>query len=197
MKRWKSPMRWAATLAALAAGAFAAPQGIPQVDPVDRAILRAGFQTVEERIALPELGFTDLSGKPADFAAFEGRPMILNFWSTRCFACTLERPGQAKLTAQFAGQDLAFVGVSTDSGPADAIRAYVARHPMKYPVVWDRSGEASLFFGVRATPSTYIVNRDGFVVGGGVGAREWDAPEVAAMVRALQDEAPSPTAAGE
>lgn len=56
---------------------------------------------------------------------------------------------------------------------------------MKYTVLLDPSGEAARPYMVRGTPTTYIVNQDGKLVGAGVGPRAWDGKEALKLFRKI------------
>jgi len=62
---------------------------------------------------------------------------------------------------------------------AVAERGYVAR------VVLDADGEVSDAYGIRATPTAFVVARDGTIVGRAVGPRPWTGPDGRALFQAL------------
>jgi hypothetical protein len=62
---------------------------------------------------------------------------------------------------------------------AVAERGYVA------PVVLDAEGEVSDAYGIRATPTAFVIARDGTIVGRAVGPRPWTGPDGRALFQAL------------
>jgi hypothetical protein len=62
---------------------------------------------------------------------------------------------------------------------AVAQRGYVA------PVALDRSGEVSEAYGVRATPTAFVIARDGTIVGRAIGPRPWTGPDARALFQTL------------
>lgn len=62
---------------------------------------------------------------------------------------------------------------------AVAERGYVA------PVVLDADGEVSDAYGIRATPTAFVIARDGTIVGRAVGPRPWTGPDGRALFQAL------------
>jgi hypothetical protein len=62
---------------------------------------------------------------------------------------------------------------------AVADRGYTA------PVVLDLEGSASAAYGIRATPMTFVLARDGTIVGRAIGPRPWTGPDARALFRAL------------
>jgi hypothetical protein len=62
---------------------------------------------------------------------------------------------------------------------AVAERGYVA------PVVLDLNGGVSDAYGIHATPTVFLIARDGTIVGRAVGARPWTGPDARALFQAL------------
>ena len=60
-----------------------------------------------------------------------------------------------------------------------AERGYVA------PVALDLDGAVSDAYGVNATPTVFVVARDGTIVGRAIGPRPWTGPDGQALFRAL------------
>ena len=58
---------------------------------------------------------------------------------------------------------MSFVGVNSDGGGAtlDDIKAFMAAHPIPYPVVHRRDGEVGARYRVEALPDLFVVGRDG------------------------------------
>lgn len=64
-------------------------------------------------------------------------------------------------------------------------RGYVA------PVLVDRSGDVTgRLYGVWGPPTVYLVDRQGRLVGRGIGAREWDTRAARELLLALLDAKP-------
>lgn len=70
----------------------------------------------------------------------------------------------------------------------DQVRAYVTRHGLTFPHLLDANYEVSPIFGVRGTPTSFLIDRKGRVRGGGVGYRDWSSPEAQKLVESLLTE---------
>ena len=62
---------------------------------------------------------------------------------------------------------------------AVAERGYVA------PVVLDLDGAVSEAYGIHATPTVFLIARDGTIVGRAIGPRPWTGPDGRALFQAL------------
>lgn len=45
---------------------------------------------------------------------------------------------------------------------------------MSFPVLLDTTGRIGATYGARSIPTTYIVDREGLIIAGTIGTREWD-----------------------
>jgi hypothetical protein len=61
----------------------------------------------------------------------------------------------------------------------------VADRGYQAPVVLDVDGNISESYGIRATPTTFLIARDGTIVGRAIGPRPWTGADAGALFRAL------------
>jgi peroxiredoxin len=63
----------------------------------------------------------------------------------------------------------------------------VVEHKLTFPVLLDQSGRVGATYGARSIPTTYVVDREGIVLAGTIGTREWDTePYIRFFERLLQ-----------
>lgn len=75
---------------------------------------------------------------------------------------------------------------------ADEIRNYVLKHKLTFPVLVDPSSGVARLYGVRATPTRYLINRDGKAVAGSIGPRDWAGKEAQKLIEILLDAGKTP-----
>ncbi len=68
---------------------------------------------------------------------------------------------------------------------ASKVEAFVAEHGVSFPHFLDPDYKIASMFSVRATPTNFLVNRQGHVIGGGAGYRDWSRPEAHALIQSL------------
>jgi peroxiredoxin len=119
-----------------------------------------------------------------------GRVTLVHFWATWCVACRHEMPLVERLWQRYRKDGLTVLGVNVDRGDADAVRAFAREYGMTFPVLLDRDGAARARYGVRALPLTYIIGRDGRIVGRIFGERDWSSPSAGTMIEALLQSEP-------
>lgn len=99
-----------------------------------------------------------------------GRPLLLNFFATWCPPCQDEAPALEHLYRRYRSQ-LRVIGVdlAVSDSPA-AVRDFVRRAGVTFPIVLDRSGTVANTFGVRALPTSILISPSGWLLGQRIGA---------------------------
>ncbi len=105
----------------------------------------------------PALQVTNLGGQPWDLATLRGKVVVVNFWASWCGPCVDELP---VLTGLAGREGVAVVGVNYKE-PLDTIERFTAAHPLGYPVLRDRTGDAFKRWTPGVMPTTVLVDRTG------------------------------------
>ena len=69
--------------------------------------------------------------------------------------------------------------------PVAKVRAYVAQHRLSFPQLLDPDNTLARMFSVRATPTNFLIDREGHIVAGGMGYRDWRMPEAHRLIESL------------
>ena len=107
-------------------------------------------------------------------AEFKGKVVFLNFWATWCKPCEEEMPGMERLYRKYKDKGLVVVALSEDADGASAVRPFVKKHGLTFPVGLDPKMAVAAQFGVWALPSTFIIDRQGNRAYFANGPRDWD-----------------------
>ena len=67
----------------------------------------------------------------------------------------------------------------------DAVAAWVRNKGLSVDVLLDPPGVAARAWTITATPTTFLVDRDGRLIAKAVGTRPWTEPEGRAVIEAL------------
>jgi thiol-disulfide isomerase/thioredoxin len=106
---------------------------------------------------------------PLDWETLRGKIVILDFWTYGCINCIHIIPDLHKLEEEFA-DSLVVIGVHSakfdNEGETDNIRQIVQRYGVTHPVVNDSEFVVWRTYGVRAWPTTVLIDPTGKVVGG-------------------------------
>ncbi len=126
------------------------------------------------RIAPPvEISLLDIYGKRVTLADFKGKIVFLNFWTTWCPECRIEMPLMEKLHKRFKDKDFAMVAVNLRE-PATRVKKFFDKHKLTFTTLLDSKGKIGARFGIRAVPTTFILDKEGGIIGKVFGSREWN-----------------------
>jgi len=124
---------------------------------------------------LPDVAFTDLSGKPQSLEAFKGKVVVLNFWATWCGPCRDELPMLDKLVKEYGDKDVVILAASIDDESTQPkIQSFLEKKRIENMTIWKGArAEALKQFNLGiAVPATVILDRDGTVIGRVLGEAE-------------------------
>ena len=158
-----------AGLSVFASSASAAPVTVEE-------FRQLGLQPPRERLEIVDFELQDLSGETRRLSDFKGKVVFLNFWATWCGPCRFEMPSMETLYRRFKGSGLEIVAVNLQEDRG-SVQRFVDEQGLSFHVLLDTTGRIGATYGARSIPTTYIIDRDGFVRAGTVGAREWDTEE--------------------
>ena len=109
----------------------------------------------------PDVPLSDLDGRAHRLAEYRGHRVLLNFWASWCGPCLDEMPALDR--AARAHPKATVLGIAMDE-PA-RVRAFLATHPVNYPVLLGRldSPSTSLQLGDTAEvlPYSALLDADG------------------------------------
>jgi peroxiredoxin len=60
----------------------------------------------------------------------------------------------------------------------ETVRKFIDKHNLSFTAILDKTGRIGSQYGVRNIPTTYIIDRNGFVIAGTIGGKEWYTPEL-------------------
>ena len=138
------------------------------------------------QIALPVVG-----GGTSNLTAERGKVVLVNFWATWCEPCKSEMPGLAQLADELRSQPFRLYSVDLQEDAAH-IQAFEQQYGLNLYAVIDQDGDATRAYGVRALPSTFLIDQRGTLhlarlgpLASGGAETMWSEPWLANQVRSL------------
>jgi len=133
----------------------------------------------------PQVGFADPAGKAVRLDDFAGKLVLVNLWATWCAPCREEMPSLERLQTRF-GDKITILAISEDMGGGKAVEPFIAKLGLKEVKTYlDPKNAVGQAFRVDGLPTSFLIDRQGRVLGRVEGGAEWDSPKMLAVIEPL------------
>jgi peroxiredoxin len=120
-----------------------------------------GLTAADQRRMAPDFKLIDAAGRSVSLADLKGSVVLLNFWATWCAPCNVEIPWFEEFQRKSAPSGLVVLGVSMDEDGWKAVRPYIDRLGVNYPVMIGNDDVAREYGGLQALPTTVLIDKAG------------------------------------
>jgi thiol-disulfide isomerase/thioredoxin len=135
----------------------------------------------EESAALPALNGFKLEG---DLPNLKGKVVYLDFWASWCAPCKASFPVLDRWQKEFGPKGFTVLGINVDE-KAEAMREFLKKTPVAFPVVRDAEQKLVASANVTAMPTSFLIDRKGTIRVVHHGFRKNDEPALAKQITAL------------
>ena len=141
---------------------------------------------VSPPLVAPDFALPDMDEQKHALSDFRGKVVMLNFWATWCPPCRREMPSMQRLYDKYRERGLVVLAVNQFEDP-DLVFEFTGRLSLEptFPILFDRESRISEQYGVKGLPTTYLLDRQGRIRYRAIGGREFDHPEVEALIEDL------------
>ncbi len=121
----------------------------------------------------PDFSFPNLDGNKVSLTDYRGKVVLLNIWATWCAPCVAEMPSMQKLYQELKDEGFLILAVSLDESGVEAVKPFVEKHKLEFPVLLDTKGEIKSLYQITGIPESFIIDKSGTIVEKIVGPRDW------------------------
>ncbi|MGI6778558.1 MAG: TlpA family protein disulfide reductase [Acetivibrionales bacterium] len=123
----------------------------------------------EEKLMAPEFALETLNGDKVKLSDYKGKLVFLNFWAVWCRYCVQEMPDLDSANTVFMeGDDAVILAIDVQESK-DAVSEFMKEKGITLPILMDYDGQVAAAYGVTGLPTTYLIDRDGSIIGRKVG----------------------------
>lgn len=125
--------------------------------------------TEKEKISPIDFTLYDQFGNVHTLSEYNGKTIFINFWATWCPPCRREMPHIQELYEEYNENqdDVVILGVASPKlgreGTEEDIKEYLEVEGFTFPTVFDEKGPLVNGYGISAFPSTFIINKEGYI----------------------------------
>jgi peroxiredoxin len=121
----------------------------------------ASIKDQSNRKLAPDFSLKDATGKTVKLSDLRGNVVLLNFWATWCGPCQIEIPWFMDFQKEYKDRKFEVLGVSMDDDGWTSVKPYIAQRKINYPIVIGTEQTSTLYGGVEALPTTFLIDRSG------------------------------------
>ena len=126
-------------------------------------------QNIQIGMRAPDFQFRGPDGQATSLNALRGKPVLINFWQTRCPPCVAEMPYFQQVYEEWAEKGLVVLAINVGESPS-RVGSFLQSRGLPLPVLLDKKGEVALGYNIRYFPTTLLINKSGVIEGGKIGA---------------------------
>jgi peroxiredoxin len=135
-------------------------------------------------VPAPDFSLEDPRGNLLKLRDLRGKVVLLNFWATWCPACNQEMASMEALHRKLSEKGLVIVAINFREEPEE-VNSFLQKHRLSFRVVLDRDGAIFTRYETWSLPTSYLIGRNGNLLGKVIGYREWDSAGAMAAFRSL------------
>ena len=123
------------------------------------------YQSLAARAAAPDVTYMNIKGEKISTQSLRGKVVLVNFWATTCSTCIAEMPQMVSTYNKYHQRGLEFVAVAMSYDPPNLVLNYAETRQLPFHVALDLQGQIAQAFGdVKATPTTFLIDKQGRIV---------------------------------
>ena len=145
------------------------------------------FTALPAPLPAPAFAFTTRDGTQKQLADFKGKLVLVNLWATWCGPCVEEMPSLERLQAKL-GDKLTVLAISEDRQGETVVAPFLQKNGIQHLAIFlDPKSAATGELGAQGLPTSYLVARDGTIVGKEEGGANWDSSAMLAKLQPYMD----------
>jgi cytochrome c biogenesis protein CcmG/thiol:disulfide interchange protein DsbE len=118
---------------------------------------QAGFSAPDFTLMTP-------NGESYTLSKLHGQAVLVNLWATWCPPCRAEMPAIEKIYQEYKDQGFIVLGIDmTYQDDPFAVVPFVKEFNLTFPILLEETGDVASAYQLRSLPSSFFVNRDGFI----------------------------------
>lgn len=151
-------------------------------ESIQDKLLKLGISVTDKKTESIDFELEDMNGNLRTLSSYRGKLVFLNFWATWCGPCRIEMPSMQRLYNELNNDGFEIIAVDLMEDKK-VVKKFLDQNNLTFPVLLDKKGNVGALYGVRSIPTTYLIDKDGYIIARQIGAREWDTQEIQSVFR--------------
>ena len=118
----------------------------------------------------PGIYLSLIDGQTVNVRSYQGKPLLVTFWSITCSLCLEEIPKLTELYSELNPYGFEIIGIAMSYDPPNRVVELSKKRKIPYSIALDINSDAEMAFGrIRATPTNFLIDTDGKIVQRNIG----------------------------
>lgn len=109
----------------------------------------------------PNFSVPKVNGGTLKLSDYRGKVVLVNFWATWCPPCRKEIPDFTRVYKKYSKQGFVILGLSVDQEGVNPVKTMIKDLAINYPVGMADQKTLEAYGGIRAIPSSFLVDKKG------------------------------------
>ena len=110
----------------------------------------------------PDFILPDLEGRPVSLSDFGGKPVLINFWASRCGPCLYEMPYLQQVYEEWSAKGLVLLAINKGES-SSRVTEFVNAYGLSLPVLLDTKQVVAQKYRALGIPISFFIDKDGII----------------------------------
>ena len=110
----------------------------------------------------PDFELVTLDGKTVVLSQLFGRAVMVNFWATWCMPCRYEMPYIQQVYEDWPEEELVVLTINVGES-SSRVSQFMRSEGFSFPVLLDSDGSVAQRYNVQGIPTTFFIDKYGFI----------------------------------
>jgi len=110
----------------------------------------------------PDFQINSPDGQTMSLSDLRGKPVLINFWATRCPPCVSEMPYLQEIYNEWSETELMLLAINIGES-STKVKEFLQGHNLSLPVLLDAKQLVARKYGISAIPTTFFIDKDGII----------------------------------
>ena len=110
----------------------------------------------------PDFQLENLEGEVVSLSDLRGKPVLINFWASRCASCRVEMPFIQQVYEDWSERGLEVLGINTGESHTVAT-AFMQSNNYTFPVLLNTRGDIARKYNALTLPTTFLIDKNGII----------------------------------
>jgi len=117
----------------------------------------------------PDFQLQDIDGQTFSLGDLRGKPVLINFWATRCSPCRGEMPYLQEIYEEWASRGLVMLAINIGESSPTA-EEFMQSNNLSFTVLLDTTQGVAQKYKIQYIPTTFFIDKDGIIQDKVIGA---------------------------